>query len=621
MCGIVGIYNFKSGKPVSASLIDSMCQPVHHRGPDGSGVFTEGSIGLGHRRLSIIDVDERSNQPMTSSSSQSVICYNGEVYNYRELRPPLESSGFSFQTQSDTEVLLNLYERDGPQCLEKLNGMFSFAIWSKKQQSLFLARDRLGIKPLYYCITSDGIIFASEIKSILAALPQRPKLSESTIDAYMSFGYVPGENTSFDGIKRLLPGHYLVIQDGTLKCRQYWDIEIDRSEDLGFDYYREKAIGLLEDSVRLRLRSDVPLGVFLSGGVDSSAVVAMMKHLKIDPIKTFSVRWDHGSNFDETKYARQISEKFETEHREYTMSQDDFVSFLPRFQWLMDEPVTEAAAVSLYYIASKATEDVTVVLSGEGADEVFGGYPIYRYMRWVDRYKRIPPRIRNAMTDPLIRKLGDKYAKYVGMSRRRLEDSYFGVSFYDAANKTGVLSEELQAVTEPSSAMSFVADIYERTKDWDLYSRMQYLDIKTWLVDDLLIKADRMSMAASLELRVPFLDYRFLEFSATTPTKYLVGEFESKKLLKRALEPYLPRNILYRKKMGFPTPVANLLRGSLGEMAHDMFSSNHFRQSGYFNTAHVNNLLESHRAGQQDNHKVLWQLLVFELWRKSFEVT
>jgi len=381
MCGIAGIYNFKSGKPVSASLIDSMCQPVHHRGPDGSGVFTKGSIGLGHRRLSIIDVDERSNQPMTSSSSQSVICYNGEVYNYRELRPSLESSGLSFRTQSDTEVLLNLYERDGPQCLEKLNGMFSFAIWSEKQQSLFLARDRLGIKPLYYCITSDGIIFASEIKSILAAMPHRPKLSESAIDAFMSFGYVPGENTSFDGIKKLLPGHYLVIRDGTLNCRQYWDIEIDRSEDLGFDHYREKTIELLEDSVRLRLRSDVPLGVFLSGGVDSSAVVAMMKHLKIDPIKTFSVRWDHGSSFDETKYARQVSEMFATEHREYTMSENDFVSFLPRFQWLMDEPVTEAAAVSLYYIASKATEDVTVVLSGEGADEVFGGYPIYRYMR------------------------------------------------------------------------------------------------------------------------------------------------------------------------------------------------------------------------------------------------
>jgi len=622
MCGIAGIYNYKTAKPVSASLIESMCQPVIHRGPDGSGIFTSGSVGLGHRRLSIIDVDERSNQPMTSTSSQSIICYNGEVYNYRELRPSLESGGFSFRTQSDTEVLLNLYERDGPECLEKLNGMFSFAIWSESQQSLFLARDRLGIKPLYYCITSDGIVFASEIKSILAALPQRPGISEAAIDAFMSFGYVPGEQTCFDGIKKLLPGHYLIIKNGVLSQRQYWDFEIDRNDDLGFDHYRDKTIELLEDAVRLRLRSDVPLGVFLSGGVDSSAVVAMMKHLEIDPIKTFSVRWDHGSSFDETKYARQVSSMFATEHREYTMSEDDFVSFLPRFQWLMDEPVTEAAAVSLYYIASKATEDVTVVLSGEGADEVFGGYPIYRYMRWVERYKGIPSSIRSAVTDPLLRSLGSKYAKYVEMSKNKLENSYFGVSFYDASVKSSVCSAELKSLsdTHSHSTASFVADIYERTKNWDPYSRMQYLDVKTWLVDDLLIKADRMSMAASLELRVPFLDHRFLEFSATIPTKYLVGEFESKKLLKRALEPYLPRNILYRKKMGFPTPVARLLRGSLGTMAQDLFSSNHFRQSGYFNSTQVTKLLDSHRAGQQDNHKVLWQLLIFELWRQSFEV-
>ncbi len=620
MCGLAGAFNFKTGKPVASSMIQAMCDPIRHRGPDGDGIYTDGEIGLGHRRLSIIDVDPRSNQPMTNVSESHSIVFNGEAYNYLELAPSLKAAGVQFKTESDTEVLLNLYAQEGPACLEKLNGMYAFAIWDRAKRELFIARDRLGIKPLYYYLTEDGILFASEVKSILAALPSRPPMSESVIDTYMSFGYVPGTETMFEGIKKLPPGHYLTVRNGQLETRCYWDIECHRDgPDLGLEHYKEEAIELLEDAVKLRLRSDVPLGVFLSGGVDSSAVVAMMRKIGADPVRTYSVRWDHGSEYDETEYAKKIARQFKTEHTEYTMSEDDFVSFLPKFQWLMDEPVTEAAAVSLYYIAREAKKDVTVVLSGEGADEAFGGYPIYRYMRWVSRYASLPGPLRKFAGDPLAAKLGGKFQKYAALSKLPLEQAYLGVSFYEGAEKRSVYSDKMMALAESHPAYQHVAPFYEKTRDWDNYSRMQYLDVKTWLADDLLIKADRMSMAASMELRVPFLDYRFFEFSSKVPVKHLVGEKQSKKLLKSALEPYLPQDILYRKKMGFPTPISSLLEGRLGDMAGDMFASQAFRERGYFASDKVQDMLRAHRSGERDHHRILWQLLIFELWCNSFQ--
>lgn len=618
MCGIAGIYNFRTDRPVDPSVIEAMCDRMRHRGPDGHGVFTNGSIGLGHRRLSIIDVNERSNQPMHSSDGRLTITYNGEVYNYRELAAPLEAAGCIFRTESDTEVLLNLYDRDGPDCLKHLNGMFGFAIWNAAEKTLFLARDRLGIKPLYYCLTADGIVFASEVKSILAALPDRPRLTENAIDAFMSFGYVPGEQTMFSGIMKLPPGTCISIVDGKVTRRKYWDFQFDRTDEFSAREYQEKVIDLLRDATRLRLRSDVPLGVFLSGGVDSSAVVAMMRELHANPIKTFSVRWDQGKQYDESNYARLVSDMFGTEHHEYTMTEDDFVTFLPRFQYLMDEPVTEAAAISLYYIAAQATKEVTVILSGEGADEVFGGYPIYRYLQLVELYKKLPNALREFAFDPLLSRLHRKFKKYVTMSRTSIENCYFGVSVYDNESKLSVYSPDMLELSLGNSAAKHVAEFFQPTRDLELFSRMQYLDVKTWLVDDLLIKADRMSMAASMELRVPFLDHRFLELSGTIPSKYLASAWESKKLLKNALEPYLPKKILYRKKQGFPTPVSNLLRGRLGELARDSFSSRRFSQRGYFDQATVTGLLDDHMSGKRDHHRILWQLLVFELWCNEF---
>ncbi|MBL4868558.1 MAG: asparagine synthase (glutamine-hydrolyzing), partial [Pseudomonadales bacterium] len=522
MCGIVGIYRYKTGAEVNQQEIESMCSVIEYRGPDGSGEYIDGALGFGHRRLTIIDTSERSNQPMVSADYNVVICYNGEVYNYVEMKNELLKEGVEFNTTSDTEVLMQMYRKHGLDSLQPLNGMYAYAIWDKEQNQLLLVRDRIGIKPLYYTITDDGIAFGSEIKSLLKVDGVKPEVNRRIVDSYMSVGYCPTSDTIFKNIFKLPPAHYLLIKNGEVCIEQYWDMEFDKYEDKGEKYYVEKSRELLEDAVRLQLRSDVPLGVFLSGGIDSSAVVAMMHKLGVKDIKTFSVAWNYGKDFNETQYARQVSEKFGTDHHEYFMSADDFRAFLPDYIRHMDEPVTEAAALSLYYIAKQTKPHVTVVLSGEGADEVFGGYPIYKYMQVVDHYKKVPSILRKLIFNPLLRKFGNKWAKYADLSEVELEASYSGVSFYDEKQKKRLYTDEFKSECEQYTIFDALAPYYNYTRDEDLQTKMQYVDVKSWLVDDLLIKADRMSMAASLELRVPFLDHRFLEFVAKMPSKYRI---------------------------------------------------------------------------------------------------
>ncbi|MEY8252756.1 MAG: asparagine synthase (glutamine-hydrolyzing), partial [Colwellia sp.] len=441
MCGIAGIYNFKSNDNVLSDDIHRMISVIDYRGPDGDGVFTSGNIGLGHKRLTIIDTSERSNQPMTSQYGQQTICYNGEVYNYIEMANSLEVDNISFRTSSDTEVILEMLRKDGPKALQKFNGMFAFAYFNEDKHEFLLARDRIGIKPLYYKETEHGLIFSSEIKSILSLENfTQSSVNRSLIDSFMSLGYCPGDETLFMGIKKVPPGHYLTIEEGRVKLTKYWDITFDKTRDHGEKYYIAKTQSLFEDSVKLQLRSDVPLGVFLSGGIDSSAVVAMMSKLGVKDIKTFSVAWDYGKEFDETKYARQVSEQFKTDHTEYFMTASEFKSFLPQYIRHMDEPVTEAAAISLYYLAIKTKEKVTVVLSGEGADEVFGGYPIYKYMQLLENYKKLPE-LFHKIVNPVLRSLGTKFKKYADLSETTLEQSYAGVSFYDSNQKQRLYSE------------------------------------------------------------------------------------------------------------------------------------------------------------------------------------
>lgn len=617
MCGIAGIYQFKNNGPVNSSDIKTMIDQIEYRGPDGNGVFTSGSIGLGHKRLTIIDTSERSNQPMTSQHGQSTLCYNGEVYNYVELREALENQGITFKTTSDTEVILESIRTKGISAVTDFNGMFGFAYWNEATSEFFLARDKVGIKPLFYKETDEGIIFASEIKSILSVLNSKNTVNKTLIDSFMSLGYCPGNDTLFEGIKKLPPGHTLSIKDGKISIDQYWDMQFDKSIDKGEQYYIEKTQELFEDAVRLQLRSDVPLGVFLSGGIDSSAVVAMMKKLGVNDIKTFSVAWDYGKDYDETQYARQVSKQFNTDHTEYFMSAEDFKNFLPQYIRHMDEPVTEAAAISLYYLALKTKEKVTVVLSGEGSDEVFGGYPIYKFMQVVENYKKLPNFIRS-ITNPLLSKLGHKFEKYVELSKTPLEQTYAGVSFYETKQKEKLYSKAFKPFAKQHDIFSTLSPYYEKVKNCDAQSKMQYVDVKTWLVDDLLIKADRMSMAASLELRVPFLDHRFLDFAGTMPSKYRNKSYESKYIIKKAMEPYLDKEILYRKKQGFPTPLAIMFQGELKEFVENIIDSDQAHERGYFDPSEVRKIIHEHASGKRDHHKILWQLLVLELWHREF---
>jgi len=618
MCGIAGIYNYKTNTDVEKQQLESMCQVIEYRGPDGHGYFYDKNLAFGHRRLTIIDTNERSNQPMQSSDGQTVICYNGEVYNYLELKEKLISDEVKFNTTSDTEVILQLYKQNGIDFLSQLNGMFAFAIWDADKKSFLLARDRLGIKPLFYTFTEDGIAFSSEIKSLLQIDGVKAEVNKTLIDSYMSVGYCPTNETLFNNIFKLEPGHYLTIKENKCVIEKYWDMVFDKSDDRGESYYIDKTKSLFEDAVKLQLRSDVPLGVFLSGGIDSSAVVAMMKKLGVKDIKTFSVAWDYGKQFNETEYARKIAKQFSTDHTEYFMSAEDFKNFLPDYIRHMDEPVTEAAAISLYYLAKKTKETVTVVLSGEGADEVFGGYPIYKYMHLVNQYKKIPRFIRQFLLNPILRLLGNKWAKYADLSEKTLEESYLGVSFYENNQKNKLYSQEFQKTVNRHSVQNKIKCYYDYTDKDDLQTRMQYLDVKTWLVDDLLIKADRMSMAASLELRVPFLDHRFLDFSAKMPSKYRFKDYQNKYILKKAMQDLLPNEILYRKKLGFPTPLARMFQTELFDYVSNIIDSEKMYNRGYFNPKEVKKLLSEHKHKKQDHHRVLWQLLVLELWHREF---
>jgi asparagine synthase (glutamine-hydrolysing) len=617
MCGIAGIYNFRSGRPAVPSELRDMGAALAHRGPDDEGFYEEGPLGLAHKRLTILDTSRRGRQPMFTEDGQLAITFNGEVYNFLELRADLEAQGHTFQTQTDTEVILRLYQVEGEAMLSRLNGMFAFAIWDRRTKCLFIARDRLGIKPLYYTLSADGIAFASEIKALFAVSPEPPKVNLEMLDAYMSVGYVPTERTLFQGIEKLQPGWCMTVgQDGP-RLRQYWDLA-PSPEEMSEEECVRRSIGLLRDSVRLQLRSDVPLGVFLSGGVDSSAVVALMHEMGIRDIRTFTVAYDFGPEFDETQYARQVAKKFGTIHREIFVKPEEFRDFIPSLVWHMDEPVTESAAISLYFVSKLAREDVTVVLSGEGSDEVFGGYPIYKYMAALERYRTLPSPLRQSMINPLLNRLGGKWNKYTELSNQPLARRYTGVSFYETPAKDALYRPEIKNLFNGSAMPGLVGRYYDKTEGLDPLLRMMYLDVKSWLPDDLLIKADKMTMATSVELRVPFLDHRVVELGGRIPPRFRIKGWETKYILKRAMEPYLPKEILYRGKMGFPTPLARMFQGDLRGYVAEVLESDRFHDRGYFRPEAVRTLVREHAAGERDHHRVLWQLLVLEEWHRRF---
>jgi asparagine synthase (glutamine-hydrolysing) len=626
MCGILGILDFN--KKIDVDRFRAMRDSMPYRGPDSNGMWFDGNenIGLAHLRLSILDPTPAGHQPRVEEAHNCVISYNGEVYNYLEIRTVLESKGHSFETGSDTEVVLKAYIEYGVDCLQHFNGMFAIAIWDGNKKELFLARDRLGVKPVYYYQTQDEFIFASETKAILKGLDSKPALNLQLIDSYMSFGYIPGENTLHQGIKRLMPGHYAVISGSEIKITEYWDLKFDNQDDKGFDYYVDESKKLLESAIDLRLRSDVPLGIFLSGGIDSSAVVGLLADKVKEPLKTFSIGYDFGKGFDETPYAQIIADKFKTEHHEIKITPSQFKEFIPEYIALMDEPVTEAAAISLFFVAKLAKEKVTVALSGEGSDEIFAGYDLYQYMSVLEKYRNAVGQGGADFFAGVSNKVfgkSHKVSKYLNMATQPIERRYKGMSTYPDHQKEALYKPEFKSIIEQDeqvSSRSFSKQLFEKVKGQEQLSKMLYFDTKTWLVDDLLIKADRMSMAASLELRVPFLDYRLVEFAATIPSHHKIKKGEGKYPLKKMMEGILPNDIIYRKKMGFPTPLKLMFQNELRDYAEKLLLSDDTQLLQFFKVERIKQLIQEHNADKYDHHKTLWQLVVLEEWlRKNID--
>lgn len=620
MCGIAGIIDTENAPDVSH--IRTMTDVIPYRGPDGQGhvCFESDGVALGHRRLSIIDISDAGQQPMSAANGRYWLTFNGEIYNYLELRHQLEGLGHRFLSDSDTEVLLCAYQQWGAACVDHFMGMYAFAIWDREQRELFAARDRLGIKPFYYRSTLHGLLFASEIKSILAVMPERAGVDTSLIDAYMEFGYVPGEETMHKGVQRLLPGHCLRWQDHRLEIRPYWDLSFGEPREESLAIAADDIRRMLQDSIRLHLRADVPLGVFLSGGLDSSAVVALLASDASQGLKTFSVAYDFGPEYDETPYAREVAERFRTDHHEIHITPRDFMEQVRGYIWHMDEPVTEAAAISLHFVSRLARESVTVCLSGEGSDELFAGYDFYTYNLAMERIRGV---VGGGMLGALAScaarfSRAAKLKKYLRLASMPLTQRYRGIASYERDKKAALYSSGFAAAGGSDRCLEFLDNLFRRSAGWDPLSRMLYFDTRTWLVDDLLIKADRMSMANSLELRVPFLDHRLVERAAALPSRYKIKGTDTKHVLKHALDGMLPQRILRRPKMGFPTPLEIMFRGELFDYASDTLMSEAAVGRGYFDRTAVWRLLDEHRRGKAANHREIWQLVVLEEWHQQF---
>ena len=624
MCGICGKLVFDRQSQVSRTVLKGMADSIVHRGPDDEGFYFSGQVGLGFRRLSIIDLGG-GHQPLCNEDETIWIVFNGEIYNYQELRQFLLSKGHQFRTQSDTEVIVHLYEELGESCLERLRGMFAFAIWDNRRKSLFLARDRVGIKPLYYYHSSSSFIFGSEIKVILADPEVTPEVNPEMIDRILTFNYLPGEETLLKNIHKLAPGSCVLIKDGDVKIRQYWDLEVPQST-LSLAAAEEQLSAMLDESVRLHMISDVPVGFLLSGGVDSSAMLCMARGKTAGPLLSFTVGFSEPGITDERPYARLAAKAYGAEHHEMTISSKDFENFLPQYIWHMEEPVCEPPAVAMYYVSQLARKFVKVLISGEGGDEGFGGYQIYRNLLWLERLKSVLKPMNGSISKGLLRLnpylKSNQIARYAPLLRIPFESYYHSgtsnpLNFFNQ-NLDTLYSEEFAPFVSKERSVNVVKKHLQKSAGRDLVNRMLYVDTKTWLVDDLLLKADKMTMANSLELRVPFLDHKILEFAASLPGKYKVHGFTTKYILKRVLSNRVPQEILNRKKVGFPVPYNAWLRTDLKDWIRDLLLDRETLQRGYFNRNCIERLISQNTALGGSYSKELFSLAVLELWHREF---
>jgi asparagine synthase (glutamine-hydrolysing) len=625
MCGICGIFHTNRAQRVERSALAEMNRRIVHRGPDDDGFFVEGNVGLAMRRLSIIDI-QTGHQPITNENETVWIVYNGELYNHQQLRRDLEARGHTYRTKSDTETIVHLYEEYGGDCVKYLRGMFAFAIWDRQKRKLLVARDRLGIKPLYYRYDGKTLLFGSEIKAILAHPGVKAEFNRGTLSEYLAFGYFAGSETMYAGIKKLLPGHTLEIgESGEPAVSSYWDLAVPSDDDQRpRSYYVERYRELLEGCVASHLMSDVPLGVFLSGGLDSSAVAALTTRIRRQPIETFAVGYGE-QDFSELPFARAVAKHIGSKHHEVQLSREEFFQTLPRLIWHEDEPMVWPSSVSLYFVARLARERVTVVLTGEGSDETLAGYTRYPWTllnsRMDGAYRSLTPRFLREMVRKAINN-----GPWSAALRRTLEHtflvrdgaswpSFYFDNFYSAfpaIEQDELLTPEAKRTAGDAYSGSMA---YWDASPGDMLHRLLYTDIKTYLVE-LLMKQDQMSMAASIESRVPFLDHELVEFAASIPAKYDTKGLAGKFILKSAMEDLLPRDIIYRQKMGFPTPWAYWLAGPQLEKLEQMLLEPRTVDRGHFKAPAVTRLFAEHRAGRRDHGNRIWRLLNLELWER-----
>ncbi|HAF16045.1 MAG TPA: asparagine synthase (glutamine-hydrolyzing) [Blastocatellia bacterium] len=629
MCGITGWANLDSRTPPpdgARELLHSMCERMVHRGPDSEGLMVTNGAALGMRRLAIIDL-VTGEQPTYNEDQRVAVVLNGEIYNYRELRHELEKRGHRFRSMSDTEVLPHLYEEHGDAMVQHLNGMFAFALWDSRRRRLLIARDRFGEKPLYWGVFDNSLLFASEPKVLLAHPAVKSSLNLQALRQYLSFDYVPAPLSIYEGINKLPAAQILTLEDGKIETSSYWRLSYKTkqpppSEAEAADHLRE----LLADSVRLRLVSDVPLGVLLSGGVDSSTIAALAVRASSEAVKTFSISFAE-SSFDESSYARAVAKFLGTDHHEERLSANLAANLVGDIGSWMDEPFSDPSLVPTYLLSRFTRKHVTVALGGDGGDELFAGYPMYRGHSLAEIYAKVPNILRTRLIEPLVRLLPVK--------TKNLSFDYKATRFVAGTKYDSVARHHVWfgSFTPDEQAELLTAEVL-RNSDGDIYrdarlmlddcdatdivERMQSLDTRLYLAEDILTKVDRASMAVSLEVRAPFLDPRVAEFAASLPANYKLRGRKTKYLLKRSIEDFLPPFVTRRGKKGFGVPVAEWLKGKLRPLARDLLSPERVRRAGVFNPAYVTKLQDEHERGIANHRKLLWTLLMFELWHESF---
>ncbi len=622
MCGICGIFNLK-GNRVDRELLERMTTRIQHRGPDGEGYFVSNEIGLGHRRLSIIDL-EGGSQPQTNEDRSIQIIFNGEIYNFIELRKELLEKGHTFKTRSDTEVIVHAYEQWGVECTNRFNGIFAFALWNSNQRRLFLARDHLGVKPLYYVVLGDRLLFSSEIKALLADSGCPKEVDIQALSQLFTLRYVPSPRTLFKGIQKLPPGHRMIVQSSGIHVERYWKSTPRIRTEVNERALIEEYQALVEDAVRLQMRSDVPVGLFLSSGIDSASLLAIMSKLSSRPVRTFTIGFENGERTNETDDARQLAKMFGSDHSEMIVGAQDYEKYYERYLWDLEEPVGNETAAAFYFVSLITSKHVKVALTGQGADEPWAGYGRHLGVKMSEMYSRLP----QFLTKGVLSHIGEHWVRNERLKRgltslherdflSRLINVY---SFFSPAMKDQLFQPWIkgQVSSNGVEAKQALRHLQSEVQDLDPLTQVLYMDTRTNLPDDLLMVGDKTSMANSIEVRVPFLDYRLVEFIETLPPNLKIKGRQAKYLHKKAVEKWLPKEVVYRKKKGFANPIDMWLRTSMRRFVGDCLLSENAAVNQYFNPAFIRETIEKHKENKAQHLRHIYLLLSFELWHQQF---